>query len=76
MLGSDEEISMVYTDGETIGTILGHVDLITIGVGIGTKLVSLYGSFDGSKYFKFELLMHGDSLGSNNGKVHGYDEDI
>ena len=48
MLGSDEGIKLGYTDGKVFGTILGNVDIITLGIDIGTELGFLDGSFDGS----------------------------
>ena len=41
MLGSDEVIKMGIYDGKVIGTILGNVDIITLGLDIGTELGSL-----------------------------------
>ena len=54
-------------------TILGNLDGTTLGVDVGTELVSLDVSFDGSNYVKLEGLFLGDSLGCPNGKVLGSD---
>ena len=35
---------MGYTDGKVLGTILGNVDEIPLGLGFITELGSLYGS--------------------------------
>ena len=48
MLGYDKDIKMGYTGGRVIGTILGNVDRIILGIDIGTELVFLDGSLDGS----------------------------
>ena len=63
-------------DGKVIGTILGDVDVITLGIDVGTELCYLYGSFDGSNYGKIEGLLPGDSLEYTEGKVLGYNEGI
>ena len=36
MIGSDEGIKMVLSYGKVLGTILGYVDGITLGIDIGT----------------------------------------
>ena len=72
-LGSDEVIKMGYSDGKVFGTILVNVYVITLGLDIGTDLVSLYEAFDGSNYSKIQGLLFGDSLGYTNGKVIDYD---
>ena len=56
------------------GTIIGNVDIITLGLDIGTKLGFLDGSFDGSNEGNIEGLFIGDSLGSTDGKVLGSNE--
>ena len=58
-------------DGKCIGTILVNVDIITLGIDVGTELGSLYRSFDGSNYGNLEVLLLGISLGSTDGKVLG-----
>ena len=40
MLGSDEGIKLGYSGGKVIDTILIHVDGITLGIDIGTDMVS------------------------------------
>ena len=40
--------SLVSTDGKVLVTILGYVDGIKLGIGVGTYLVYLDGSFYGS----------------------------
>ena len=52
-----------------LGTILGNVNVITLGIGVETDLGSLNGSFDGSNDGKLEGLFIGRSLGSTDGKV-------
>ena len=47
-LGSYEGIQLGSTDGKVLGPILGNVDRITLGLDIGTGMVSLDGSFYGS----------------------------
>ena len=48
VLGSDEGIKLGSNDDKVVGTILGNVDRITLGIDIGTKLgfldVYFYGS--------------------------------
>ena len=55
------------------GTILGKLDIITLGINIGTELGSLYVSFDGSNDGKLGVFFLGDSLGYIDGKVLGSD---
>ena len=76
MPGSDEGIKLGLFHGKSIGTILGNVDVITLGLDVGTYLDSLDGSFDGSNYSKIWVLLIVDSLGSTDGKVIGSDECI
>ena len=57
-----------------LGAILVNVDLITLGIGVGTYMGSLDGSFDGYNDGKLEVIFIGDSLASNDGKVLGSDE--
>ena len=52
----------------------GYVYETTIGVNVGTELVSLDGSLDGSNDGKIEGLFLEDSLVCAVGKVIGYDE--
>ena len=42
----DEFIKMGSNYGKVIGTILGNVDLKTLGLDVGTDLGSLHGSYD------------------------------
>ena len=76
MLGYNEGIKLGSTDGKVIGTILGNVDIITLGIDIGTYMGSLYGSFDGSNDIKLGGLFLGDSPGYTDCKVIGSDEGI
>ena len=76
VLGSDEGIKLESTDGKVLGTILGDVYAITLGLNIVSELVSLAGSFDGSNYCKLEGLLLGESLVSTDGKVLVSDEGI
>ena len=48
---------MGSTDGKVLGTIIGNVDKITLGVGVVTELDYLDGSFDGSNGGKLEGLL-------------------
>ena len=48
VLGYDEGIKMGSTDDKVFGNIIGNVDIITLGLYIGTELGFLDGSFDGS----------------------------
>ena len=59
-----------------IGTILGNVDGITLGLDVETYMGSLDGYFDHSNHGKLEGLSLGDSLGYNDGKVLGSDDGI
>ena len=59
-----------------LGAILGNVDVITLGVDVGTELEYLDGSFDGSNYSKLERMFLEDSLGYTDGKVIVSDEGI
>ena len=54
MLGSDEGIKLGSADGKVLGTILGNIYVITLGIDLGTDLVSLNGSLDGYNYGKLE----------------------
>ena len=45
VLGSDEGIKLVLSDCKALGTILGNVDEITLGIDVGTDLGYLDGSF-------------------------------
>ena len=40
-----------------LGTILLNVNAITLGIDVGTEIVSLDGSFDGTNYGNFEVLL-------------------
>ena len=57
-----------------IGAIPVNVDEITLGLDIGTVVISLDGSFDSSNNGKLEGLFLGDSMGFTDGKVIGSDE--
>ena len=59
-----------------LGTLLGNVDVITLGIYVGTEMVSLVGSFDGSNDNNFEVLLIGGTLGFTYSKVLGSDEAI
>ena len=62
MLGSDEGITLVSTDGKILGTILGNVDGIKLRLYFGTDLgtLSLDGYFDGSNDGNTLVLFLGD----------------
>ena len=73
---SDEGLKMVCTDGKLFVTIPVNVDRITLGLDIGTNLVSLDGSFDGSNDGKLEGLLIGYAMGYIDGKLLGSDGGI
>ena len=56
MLGSNEGIKLVLSDGKVIGIVLWNVDGITLGIDVGTELNSFDVSFDGSNDGKIEGL--------------------
>ena len=57
MIGSAEDIKLVSTDGKVHVTIIGNVDVITLGLDVGTDMGSLDVSFDGSNDDKREGLL-------------------
>ena len=67
---------MELSDGEVIDTAIGNVNGITLGIDIGTDMVSLEGYFDVSNDDKVEGLYLGDSMKSTDGGLLGYDEAI
>ena len=69
MLDSDVGIILVLSAGKVIGTILGNADRITLGIDVGTELVSLDVSFDCFNVGKLVRLFIGGSLGSTDGKT-------
>ena len=73
VLGSHEVIKMVLSDGKVLGTILGNLYEITIGIDVETELVSLYVSFGVSSDGKLEGLFPGESLGYTDCKLLGSD---
>ena len=62
MLGFDEGIKLGLSDGKVIGTILGNVDGIKIGLDVETNLGSVDGSIVGSNDVKLEGLLIVGSL--------------
>ena len=76
MHDSDEDIKLGSTDGKFLGSLLGNVDLITLGHDFGTDTGSLYGSFGSSNYGKIESLFLVDSHGYPYINVLGYNEVI
>ena len=76
VLGYDEVIKLVSTDGKVFGTILVNVDKITPWLDIGIELGFFDELFDGYNDGKLEVLFIGDSLGYIYGKVLGSDEGI
>ena len=62
MLVYDEVIKLGSTDGKWFDSILGNLHGITLVVDVGTDLVYIYVSFDGSNDKKLEGLLLGDSL--------------
>ena len=77
MIGSAEDIKLVSTDGKVHVTIIGNVDVITLGLDVGTEMGSfLDGLFDDSSNGNIEGLLIEDSLGSTDDKVLGSNEGI
>ena len=76
VLGSDERIKIALSSNKLLGTIFGNIYIIILGIDVWKKLVSLYGSFDGYKYGKLEVLFIVGSLVSIDDKVLSYDEGI
>ena len=76
MIGSDEGINLVCTNGKLIWTIHGNVDGITLEFDVGTEMGSLYWSCNFSNVGKLEGLLLVGSLVSTDGKVIGSDEGI
>ena len=66
--GSDKGIKLGIYYGKVLSTILWDVHGITLGIDVGTDLVSLDGLFNGSNDDKIEVSLHGDSLGYTDGK--------
>ena len=58
------------------GTMLGNVDVITLGLDVGIDLESLDGYFGVSNDGKLEVLFIGGSLGSTYCEILGSDEGI
>ena len=52
MLGSDEGVKLVVSNGEVIGTILENLDVIIPGIYFVTYLKHFGRSFDGANYVK------------------------
>ena len=71
LLGSDEGIKLLSTDGKMLGTIRVNVYGITLGLDVGTELGFLDGSFYGSNGGKLGGLFIVDSLGYTDGKLLG-----
>ena len=46
VIDSNESIKLGSTEGKVFGTILGNLNVITLGLGVGTDLGSLDGLFD------------------------------
>ena len=69
MLGSVESIKLVIYDGKVIGTTLGNVDVITLGIDFVTQLGYLDGYFDSSNVGKLQDLFIRGSLGYMDRKV-------
>ena len=59
-----------------IVTILVNLDVITLGIGVGTDLGGLYGCSDGSTNDKLEGLFLCDFMESTDGKMLGSNEGI
>ena len=69
VIGSDEVIKLVYTDGKVLSTILVNSYGITLGIAVGTELGSLDGLFDSSNNGNLEEFFPVGSLGYTDGKV-------
>ena len=76
VLGSNEGIKLVSTDGKVFGNIFGNLDGITIGIDVGTELGSLDGTSDSFNYEKLEILLLGDRKRSTYCKVLVSDDGI
>ena len=76
MLSSDESIILLLSGDKFLDAILGNVDVIILGLDVGTEMGSLDGSFDGSNDDKIEGLLLGYSGGYTDGKVFGSYEGI
>ena len=74
MLGCYELIKLGSTDGKVLDIVLRNVDIITLGIDIGTELGFLDESFDGSNEGNLEGLFLVESMGSTDVKVLGYDK--
>ena len=57
VIGSDEGIILGFTDGELLDTILINIDEITLGIDVGTDLVSLDGYLYGSNYGTIQVML-------------------
>ena len=68
-LGSAEDIKLGLSGGKVLGAILGDVSVITLTIGVRSKLGSLGESFDSSNYGTLEGLFLGYSLGYTDGNT-------
>ena len=64
VLGSDEDIKLVLSEGKLIVTILGDLDVIILGLDVGTDLGAYVGYFYDTHYGKLEGLLLGESMSS------------
>ena len=76
VLGFDETIKLGLPVGKVLGTILGNVDEIKLGIDFETKRESLDSSFDGFNDSKSDDFLLEDFMGCTDGKVLGSDEGI
>ena len=76
VLVSDEVITLELSDGKVLGTIPRNVYGFRVGIDVGTGLVYLSGSFDGSYYGMLEILLLLKLLGSTDIKVLGSNKSI
>ena len=66
-LESDGGIKLISNYSKVLGNILGDIDVITLGLDVGTELGCLDRNYDGSNNGKLEGLFIGGSLGSTVG---------
>ena len=53
VLDFDEGTKLRSTIGKFLGTVLGNVNVITLGIDVGTELGCLYGTIDSSNFWQY-----------------------